>query len=536
MASGRSRLLQATTLVLILALAAALRLPGVDWGIPDATHPEYSYHPDETLPIGWARMLVQGQYIAKQFQYGGTLHFSILNAYHHLGQQLAPVLKGVNPLANTIFAGRLVVVMVSLATILLVWRIGILLFDSRTGLLAGLLLAVAPAHAFLAQNVRPDEISAFVATLLLLVSASIYRADPARDRRLFGWAGLAVGLAVALRFPLLLFGIGPVVARILREPGAGIRASARQLVDDRIGIMVLAAFAGYAVASPQTLLHPDVLMRGLHVTWLYEIGVFADAVDRGPGLYQYGWLMMREAFGMPLAMLVLVCVAVACYQRSRSQLLLLAFVLPYFVLTTQASWVVVRYLVPILPPLALLAAGTLMRSLPAGRQARAATVALAAAVSVWTILADAAFARVQAGLNVRDQVSRWLDAQVPAPCTALTVWQYESDVYLNPVVPERCQHYVLNTKQAGDTRALLERGFDRVILNESIYLNAERLGERHPTPAVYQLVQAIDGAGYELQAEFKAPVTMFGLDFAGGFRSQDYAMINPGIRVYRRAR
>jgi hypothetical protein len=49
-------------------------------------------------------------------------------------------------------------------------------------------------------------------------------------------------------------------------------------------------------------------------------------------------------------------------------------------------------------------------------------------------------------------------------------------------------------------------------------------------------VQALAPARYELQAEFKAPVTIFGLDFAGGFRSQDYAMINPGIRVYRRAR
>ena len=68
-------------LLAVVALGLGLRLYGIRWGLPDAAHPGYSYHPDETLNLVWARWLVEGNIIPKQFIYGGTFYYTIVNVF-----------------------------------------------------------------------------------------------------------------------------------------------------------------------------------------------------------------------------------------------------------------------------------------------------------------------------------------------------------------------------------------------------------------------------------------------------------------------
>ncbi|MFI4980147.1 MAG: glycosyltransferase family 39 protein [Nevskiales bacterium] len=521
-------------LALILLLAAALRLAGVHWGLPDSAHPDYSYHPDEALTILWARWLAHGTFIAKQFIYGGTLYYSMLNAYFYYGKLLSPVLGGMGPMADTILVGRYFVVLFSLLTIVLVYQTGKRLFDATTGLLAAAFLAIAPAHVFLAQNVRPDEFGTLLVVLLLYLSALILRGQAASDRRNFAVTGFALGVAIALRFPLAALGIGPVLAWLLREQAATMGARMKALLWWRIPLLAAASCIGYAIASPHTLTHFDWLLQGLQVQKSYQTAVFADAVDRGPGFYQYGWLMLREALGTPLYCLTFCGLALACIQRTAGRILVLVPTVAYFLPLTIISWVVVRYTLPLVPLLSLLGADFVVTIAKRSSRYRHAAYLVVAGAVFWTLLADTAFLRVEAGENVRDVATDWIRGQIPRGATIIEVQGYVDDVYLNPVIPEGYRRipYVLGRGAAAQLLAA-NPDHDYLVLSGGLYRNMDRLGARNPQQGAYALQQVLESGRYRLVAELVEPVHLFGIDFSDRFASQDYQIINPGERIYR---
>jgi hypothetical protein len=296
-----------------------------------------------------------------------------------------------------------------------------------------------------------------------------------------------------------------------------------------LAAMVLA----YCVSSPHTLIYFGEVVEGLLRTWSYETGVFPDAAERGPGLYQYGWTQLREGMGIPLHLMSLAAVAYALVRRSREQLLLLAALLPYFVLTTFASWVVVRYTVPMVPMLALLIAAGVVAAMRTSQPMRLASAALLIGALSWTLLSDLAFLRIQAGRNVREEAADWIIEHAPAKSGIATVWQYNTDVYSNPVIRGDFRVFAIITDDNAE-RALSSGVVDFLVVNETVYKNMDRLGDRHPYEGIRAYRKAFEAAPYRLVAEFQKPVTFAGLDFSGTFTSQDYGLINPGIRIYQR--
>jgi hypothetical protein len=526
---------RALALPAIALVAVALRVHGIDWGLPDPSHPDYSYDPDEAPTLLWARWLVEGQLIAKHFIYGGTLYYTILNTFHHLGALLAPLTDSGNPLADAILAGRCFLVGIALLTIALLYEAGRILHGRPVGLLAALMLALSPAHVVWAQRVRPDEIGTLLVVLMLYLAARLLRAPAEQERRWLILSGAAIGVALALRFPLVVFGAMPALAWLLRTEHAGFGAALRAFALGRAWLLAAAALLAYAVASPHSWLHPEWLLAGLQVTWQYESGVFTDSIDAGVGVYRAGYRMLRQALGTPLYWLALAGVAAALAQRRREQLLVLAGALPYFVLTALATWMVVRYTLPLLPLLVLLAALLVHDALARLARYRHALVALLAAALLWTALGTLAFVRVEARRNVRDVVSDWIAREVDPGTTILTVRQYLEDVYMNPVIAPDRRNLILLLGPGADATALFaHEPIEYVILHEMVYLNMERLGDRHPQAQVPAFRRALEEAGYTLVREFKQPVVALGIDFAHNYTAHDYAVVNPGIRVYRR--
>jgi hypothetical protein len=99
-----------------------LRLYGIQWGLPNAVHPHYSYHPDEMLHLVLGRWLAEGEIIDRHFYYRRTLYFSLLNSYVFFGDRLAGVLGGFNDLANSISFGRYFLVGIATLMIFLVYE------------------------------------------------------------------------------------------------------------------------------------------------------------------------------------------------------------------------------------------------------------------------------------------------------------------------------------------------------------------------------------------------------------------------------
>ncbi|HYA28849.1 MAG TPA: hypothetical protein VEI95_08535, partial [Acidobacteriota bacterium] len=65
----QTKLVWICLLTAVVALGLALRLYGIRWGLPDASHPVYSYHPDESLQLFAAERLANGTVFPKHFIY-----------------------------------------------------------------------------------------------------------------------------------------------------------------------------------------------------------------------------------------------------------------------------------------------------------------------------------------------------------------------------------------------------------------------------------------------------------------------------------
>lgn len=518
-------------LAAILAAALFLRLYGIGWGLPDAGHPTYSYHPDEALHIQWARWLAHGKVVPKHFMYGGTLYFHLLNAYAIFADYLGSLIDAYNALARVILVGRFFQVAIALLTMLTVYACGRKLYDERTAVLAALCIAVMPAHVIFVQSVRPDEVSALIGALLLLLAAAIWRAPPERVRRLAIIAGFGLGVTLAFRFTLVLLVAAPIAAYVIRMRGE--RPECRKYLVDGLGVG-LCGLVSYLLVSPQTLLYPRIFLDGIHVQWLYQSTPFPDSASAGPLLLQHGWSMLHQAMGFPLYFLGMLALGCALARRTAPDWILLAGIVPYFMLTAIGTWVVVRYMLPLMPLLALLIARLIVAGWDAKQSWRHAIAGGVALVIGVTVLADVSYLRLAAAPDVRDTTAKWISEELPQKACFVDVQGYVGDQFFNPPISGKTCVASYRLQSAAAAELFSNHSFDYLILNEYLYKNMERLGAAHTQDAHRVFYEALSQSSYTVIASFKPKPEILGIDFSSWFSSHDYTYVYPGIRIYQR--
>lgn len=520
----------------VLLLALLLRLYGIDWGLPTALHPNHTYHPDEVPLLVWSQWLSQGQLIAKQFIYGGTFYFVILRACLYFGGLLEGILGELGILASAILVARYLQVVLALVAVLLVYEAGRLFYDRRTGLVAALILALAPAHIIATQTVRPDAIAAFMVALIVLLTAKLWVAGPLQRTRLLMYSATVIGAAAAFRLPLIAFGLLPVATYAISRHQTLGGPYWKLLLDRNLIWLGLIAVLTYSVLSPHTLMHPEALMVGIQVTASYETAVFPDAAGRGPIFFQYAWRLLHQALGYPAYFLAIVGMAYMLVRRLPQDKLLLAGIALYFAMLAAVTLTFVRYTVPLIPLLALSGGVAVVRLLDQHRRGPVRIVAYTVAGFAvgWTLIANLAFLHVVASKNVRETAGEWIAANIPAGESVLFIQQYDGDVFFNPPMSPRHRNLIALLQEGADGKGVLsETGAHYLVLHELIYADMERLGDRHPRREIRDLGRAILDSGVQLAKETKAPVGFVGVDFSGSFAAVDYSVVNPGIRVYR---
>lgn len=521
-------------LALVLLLGLVLRLYGIEWGLPSPLHPQYSYHPDEVPSLIWAEWLPQGKITSKHFIYGGTLYFTILDSILFFGDLLGGAMGKASEVGNTILLGRYFMALFALLTILLVHETGRALFDKRVGLCAALLLSINPAHIFSAQQVRVDAIAALCAVLVLFLAGKVPASTNRSRLKYLVLSGLAVGAATALRFPLALCLSMPVAGLLVARATTRLPGSVRPRMFTESLLLAGAALGAYFIASPHTAIYLTEFINGLAVQWSFQAGVFVDAFDNGPGLYQYGWRVMYQALGYPGYALAVAGLVLSISQRAQSDWLILPFVILYFALLNFASWVVVRYLVPLLPFIMLLSARWVFHIVDRYPRQKAAVYCGMSLVVLWTLTADFAYLRITRGEDIRDLASRWIADNVESAAAVITLSTYDGDVFLNPPIPERFGHVnvVLDKEKGSFDMQSLEAKY--LVVNEGIFRDLDRLGPRHPLRGYWEFYEALQQSDFRLVKEFKKPVEIWGIDFSSWFRSYDYLIVNPGIRIFKR--
>ena len=357
------RLTPTLPLLGILLLALALRVWGLGWGLPSATH-YFSYHPDESIILGAAMRLnvFQGRMLPHFYNYGSLQLYLV-----YFANTLA-YLFGSSALVITDFAtqhaawahqylvGRWLTVAMGTGTVAVTYALGQRLWGRRTGLLAALILAVMPLHAQHSHWLTVDVPATFWATLSLFWSARLATGDP-KPRRAALLAGLFVGLAAATKYNLALMVLPLLVASLMPPVGATQRVALTRLAPRLLAPPLLGAggaIFAFLLACPGVLLDSqkfaqDFRYEAYHVRHLPG----AEFTDTGSGFVYHITRNLDAGLGLPLLLLSLASIVYAVYRRERGDGLLAAFALPYYVLIGLAVVRYARYVIPLLPILAL---------------------------------------------------------------------------------------------------------------------------------------------------------------------------------------
>ncbi|MEA3401986.1 MAG: glycosyltransferase family 39 protein [Armatimonadota bacterium] len=350
----------------VLAVALALRLIGITWGLPDATH-LFSYHPDEFHSLRGALSMALGDPNPHFFNYGSlylhlvgiaaaiadpSIFLSIPNASP--GGALLPM-----AIREWTLDARIVTVILGVATVAVVYALARTLWDHRAGLLAGLLLAVMPLHVLHSHYATVDVPGALFTTLALLFAVWMVR-DP--NPRYALWAGAAAGLAASTKYSGAIVLVAPLtgwmVAWALAWRGGGNRPPLASLL-----VPPAAALAAFALTSPFTFLDWPSAWRDISFE-MHHMRVGDDPSMMA--LYPSGWLFhlhgLVRACGLPVLLAVLVGLIMAWGGRWWELLPLLAFGVVAFAVSARAQVRYARYEVPLLPVIAIIVAPLASRS------------------------------------------------------------------------------------------------------------------------------------------------------------------------------
>jgi 4-amino-4-deoxy-L-arabinose transferase-like glycosyltransferase len=350
-------------LVAILALAAALRLVGIEYGLPFGG----LLNPDEQniVPRAWAMVHGAGP-DPHWFDYP-TLLLYVLAPFQAWQDE------------PSYLTARLIIAAFGVAAVAAAWWLGRAAYGKTAGFVAAAAVAVETigvAYSHMAVTDVP---------MTALIAASLALAVTGR----LELAGLAAGLAASAKYP----GVFLVVPLVVAAWGKW----------RRMGYSLGAAVAAFLATSPYVLVHP-------HQAW-------ADST-RVQRLAREGWLgfehdsfalfsftgKLWDGFG-PALVIGVIGLVLALRRHTRTDLILASFVLVYVVdlLTLRAHFD--RYVLPLVPALAALA----------GRQRILAPITLGCLIVplVWAIGDDVRLTRT----DTRAVAHAWIQEHIPAHAT-----------------------------------------------------------------------------------------------------------------------
>jgi hypothetical protein len=383
----------------ILLLAAALRLYGIGHGLP------FVYNPDEAnimaRALSVARSLDPGYYLYPSFFFyflfavmGGLfLVGRILGRYDNLSAFEGRFFE--DP-TDFYLAGRLAVVLFSLATIVLLERLVSKHFGKVAGRAAAFFTAVAYFHARDSHYLKHDVPAGF------LVVAFLWAADRAISRKRLSeylLAGVVLGIAFATHYYLIF--LAPAFA-LCHLTYRGRESFSRVVA------------AGAASAATFFLLSPFVILR-LPTALEHMRANRQVVVDRSlsaaaglfPSLGLYIEFLLEQGLGYILSALVVAGFFLMARRNVRSLALWAAFPLMFLAFVSY-TFFAGRYLNPILPCLAA-AAGLAVEAAGARFGMKAAAVlALTAALQplFYALQVDRLFASEDTRTLARDWALR----------------------------------------------------------------------------------------------------------------------------------
>lgn len=451
---------------LLILLAGACLLRGAGWDRGDAvlepggTPAFYHFHPDETTLVRAA--LTLSNPLEPPLTAYGMLPMYVARVVLEASGFVAgePVAwEDAQDLRFEILTLRALSLLVSLLTLVLTGWVARRVAGDLAGIAAVLLtgpvpLALQQAHFF--------TIDGLFALLALTALAAILRLDIQQlDWRNVALAGCLIGATGAVRLNGLLTGLVLLAAVALRLP-AGVprwRAALHPGVW-RAGLLALGTLC---VLQPHLLFEPSSMVRSINTDdFAYSVAIaqgdilrpwsLAD-LDTTPWLH-YLTELWPQAAGWPLTLLLLTAWVRAVYKGTTEERLVALWCLLYVLTVGGLHTKHVRYLLPLLAPLGVLAASWLSHRWHS-RTSRRGTVALVALCAAHAWAYGIAFSHIYRVDDARVAAARWLASAMGPGATGAVE---RGGFSLRGLLPPDARVSDLNTTTVFATRGYLTCG------------------------------------------------------------------------------
>jgi hypothetical protein len=350
-----------TLLTATLAVALALRIAGLQFGLPAV------YNPDEIAIMARALSFAKGTLNPHNFLYP-TFYFYVLfvwvGAYLSVVWLLGRVdslgalhrLYFTNP-TGIYTAGRALGVASGTITIFLLHRLTARLFDRRTALAAALFLAVAPLHVRDSHYVKHDVPATLAVVAAYLAMTRIWPLSRDEGVRLpdSALAGAACGLAFSTHYYCIFLVLPLIVSISLGCRGRGAAAVLRHTAAAAgISAIVFLMLSPFILTEPMTAWRDITANREIVLDRAVASGAFTPA-------RRYAEILWRDTVGVPVVILAATGAIWMLIATPATALQLLAFPVPFllFIVNTAPAS---RYLNPVLPFMAVFAGWALAQA------------------------------------------------------------------------------------------------------------------------------------------------------------------------------
>ena len=540
-------------LVCVLALALALRLWGITWGLPSATH-YFSYHPDESVVLETSSLTMNvfaGRLLPHFYNYGSLQLYLVCFA-----NTLAALFGAVDIVpknfavwypqwAKMYLIGRLLTVGMGVGTVWATYAVGATLWGRRAGLAAALILAVTPLHAQQSHFLTVDVPATFWVMLSLLWSVRLATGDP-KPLKAALLAGLFAGFAAATKYNMALAVLPLLAASYTSAPSRFGRVAACG------GVGLLTSLAAFFAACPGALLETGTFLKDVRFEAIHVHNTDDPTFrDTGSGFVYHITHNLEAGLGLPLLMLALASVGYALYKHQRGDGLLAAFALPYYVLISLAAVRYARYTIPILPIFALWTGRMLADGSRLPRPVLRRVAVVVAAVGVFATAVNALLlVSAMTGTDTRDEALSWLNTSAPPPSRiGFAVQPWFGTAPVSPYFPlpglgtwqavttPGIRRRIVYSGKDWDTASLAADKPDVVVFSEYDYDDAVRV--RDPAALAYLAALSQD---YKPAAGFlpALPSPVGGSKERDGLLSRglphDMLYPSPDIVIYRRNR
>jgi len=517
----------------VVVLAFSVRAFGWKW---DQAH---FYHPDERA-IGEAvsRISFSPLQLNPRFFAYGSFPFYVTRATLAV---LRPVSGWFGGYDSAVFVGRILGALWGALGVLVLVRLGRRLYGERAGLLAGLLLALSALHlqtSHFATNDIP------LTTLVLLSLAFLVKVADTGRLRHYAAAGAVAGLAVATKFSALPILLPLALAVVIRWRAE--RRFGKPFLGGALAVVCLGV--AFAAGEPYALLdfaafRHDIVEQshmvrnaGLLPYTNQYIGVPKVAYD----LWQLGFWGMGPLLG--LAAIVATSAVLARPRRLKAaEVILLAWLVPFFSITASFDVKFPRYLLPVYPLLALFAAARLDGWASRGRAGRVALGAVLAGTAAWAL----AFLSIYTRPHSTVTASEWVHAHFPDG-TRLLSQDWDEGFPFSLPGGRNAERYRIVTfpfyePDSREKTASLARELaaaDYVTLQtKRIYGAVTRAPDKFPdTNRFFRLLFAGD-LGYTLAREFASRPRLLGLELPTELADESISVYDhPKVLIFRNAR